>query len=230
MKKFWFDVVEKNGGIRTIGIAVRNNFVIGFAGRNTEKIMEHIHELAEIGVPAPKNIPSLYTCSTSMLTQEPVIGDMGRESSGEVEFIIIRHQGQVFVGIGSDHTDRGMESYSVPKSKGVCEKPIGRTLWKYEDVKDHWDELEMRSWQIMEEGGEEKLYQDGTAEAILPLEKLVASVAGQVADIEDSVIFSGTVPMVAGLAYGKHFRAEIYDRKLNRKLELVYGIEILLNE
>ena len=34
----------------------------------------------------------------------------GGDSSGEVEFVLIGWQGRIFVGCGSDHTDRKVES------------------------------------------------------------------------------------------------------------------------
>lgn len=229
MKELWFDLAEKDGRVGRIGFGAKHSYIIGFAGRNIEKTMEHIRELEAIGVPAPASIPTIYACSPAMLSQDPSVSIIGAESSGEVEFILVKHQGRIYVGIGSDHTDRGMESYSVSKSKGVCEKPIGAVLWKYEDVQDHWDDLEMRSWQIERDGDAEKLYQEGTAGAILPLEKLMEAAEGYDADIGDSVIFSGTVPLVGGMVYGRRFRAEINDRKLNRKLELSYVVDVLPN-
>ena len=50
------------------------------------------------------------------------------ESSGEVEFVLIGWQGRTFVGLGSDHTDRKVESYSVTVSKQMCDKPMASVL------------------------------------------------------------------------------------------------------
>ena len=58
------------------------------------------------------------------LTQEDSIEVCGTDSSGEVEFVLIGWQGRIFVGLGSDHTDRKVESYSVTVSKQMCDKPI----------------------------------------------------------------------------------------------------------
>ena len=38
--------------------------------------------------------------------------------------MLIGWQGRTFVGLGSDHTDRKVESYSVTVSKQMCDKPI----------------------------------------------------------------------------------------------------------
>lgn len=227
MRQLIFEVFDKDGVSNKLELTVKKNCIIGFAGREIEKTMEHIRELEAIGVPAPKNIPTIYTCSTSTLTQDASISVIGSKSSGEVEFILLKHHGRIYVGIGSDHTDRAMESYSVSKSKGVCEKPVGTVLWEYEDVKDHWDDLEMRSWYRQDEHSDEVLYQEGTAESILPLDKLMEAAERDYPDIEDCIIFSGTVPLKVGMVYGTHFRAEIRDLKLGRKLELEYDVEFL---
>jgi len=39
----------------------------------------------------------------------------------------------------------------VPVSKQLCVKPVAPQLWRVEDVADHWDKLELRSW--ITEGG-----------------------------------------------------------------------------
>ena len=44
-------------------------FAIGYAGRNMEKTMEHIRELErDLGVPAPKKIPTIFQCGNYVLT------------------------------------------------------------------------------------------------------------------------------------------------------------------
>ena len=113
---------------------------IGYAGRNIAKTMEHIKELEEqLGVPAPKKIPTIFQMSNMLLTQDPDIDFVGNNTCGEVEYIIITQGDEIYIGLGSDHTDRKLESASVPKAKQVCPKPIGRDIWKYSDLKDHWD-------------------------------------------------------------------------------------------
>lgn len=224
MNKFVFSVIEKDGTANKMVVDIKANVMIGFAGRDIEKTMEHIKELAVIGLKEPKTIPEIYRTPLTV-TQGTCIDCCGGGSSGELEFGILQHEGELYVCAASDHTDRSMEGYNTIKSKAVCGKPIGFDMWRYEDIKDHWDDLKMVSWQV--ENGKEELYQDGTAAAILPFEKLVQSAKASMGDIEDVMIFSGTVPLLHGLAYGTNFRAEIVDEELNRKLHLNYAINIL---
>ena len=160
MQKLEFDVIT-DGGNKKISMEVKNLYIAGFAGRNIAKTKEHIEELAKLGVPRPNSIPEYYVNGTNLLIQDNEIQVVGSGSSGEVEFIVLRHEGEIYVGIGSDHTDRDLESVDIPKAKQICPKPVGKILWKYSDVKEHWDELVMESWQIID--GEKVQYQMGTA-------------------------------------------------------------------
>ena len=91
---------------------------IGYAGRNIAKTMEHIKELEEqLGVPAPKKIPTIFQMSNMLLTQDPDIDFVGNNTCGEVEYIIITQGDEIYIGLGSDHTDRKLESASVPKAR-----------------------------------------------------------------------------------------------------------------
>ena len=56
---------------------------IGYAGRNIAKTMEHIKELEEqLGVPAPKKIPTIFQMSNMLLTQDPDIDFVGNNTCG----------------------------------------------------------------------------------------------------------------------------------------------------
>ncbi|MDQ7864647.1 DUF2848 family protein [Peribacillus frigoritolerans] len=44
----------------------------------------------------------------------------------------------------------GLKKVSIQKSKQVCSKPISTQFWALDDVKDRWDDIEMRSWMIVD--------------------------------------------------------------------------------
>ena len=83
---------------------------------------------------------------------------VGGDSSGEVETFVFAVDGEMYVSIASDHTDRKLETYSVALSKQVCVKPVARAAWPLADVAGHWDELVIRSYIV--ENGERVLYQE----------------------------------------------------------------------
>ena len=83
--------------------------------------------------------------------------------------MLLGHDGRLWVGVGSDHTDREVETYGVAVSKQMCDKPIGSELWAYEDVVEHWDQLVLRSWI-----DEDILYQEETLDGLMHPRELMS--------------------------------------------------------
>ena len=119
MSKMKFLLMTKDGA-QEKEINYDQVFAIGYAGRNMEKTMEHIRELEEqLGVPAPKKIPTIFQCGTYLLTQEKDLHFIGEKTCGEVEYVMVVTGGKLYIGLGSDHTDRELEGMSVPKAKQI---------------------------------------------------------------------------------------------------------------
>jgi hypothetical protein len=207
-------------------VMIHSLLCIGYAGRDEKKVMEHIEELEKIGVPRPKKVPEVYHLGTYLLATNEEINVVGDKSSGEVEFAILFHKGKTYIGIASDHTDRDLETVSIIKSKQVCQKPIATELWDYEDIKDHWNELILRSW--IEINGDKVPYQEHAITAIIPFEKVIETIKEEVDGSLDGIfVLSGTVPLLEGFKYGTRFWASIEDPVSERKLELEYRINTL---
>lgn len=117
--------------------------VVGFAGKDIEKTMEHIHELEEAGIKCPRKVPVLYQCEKQILTEKDEIEVIGNKTSGEVEYLILIKNGKIYIGVGSDHTDRELEAVSIHKSKQVCLKPYAKDFWEYDEIKDHLMKLNL---------------------------------------------------------------------------------------
>lgn len=228
--KIKFKVKGKdNSSIGQIEFDLNRLLIVGYSGSNIEKIKEHIKELKEhLGVPEPKRIPTIFECSRELLTTEKNIKFIGDMTSGEVEYLIIKHSNEIYIGIGSDHTDRKLESISVPKAKQICPKPIGEEVWLYKDVKEHWNEIEAESYQNIDR--KKVLYQKGKLSEILPVEKIISELENRVGNIEDSVIFSGTVPLASTFKYGNEFICKIFDKNNNSSLNLNYKINKISEE
>lgn len=221
--------LKRLSGEEAITVHYDELLVIGYAGRNMEKIMEHIKELEhQLGVPAPKKIPTIFECSHEVLTQEKDIKFVGSKTSGEVEYVIVLVDGKIYIGLGSDHTDRELESVSVLKAKQICPKPISTELWDYNDLKDHWDQIKLVSYQTI--NGKEEQYQDGSLADILPVERILVELYDRVGNIKNSVIYSGTVPLIKGFAYGDNFRCMMVDPVLNRSINLSYNVSVISEE
>ena len=222
MSRIAFNLIGKDS-TQELQMDFERVFAIGYAGRNMAKTMEHILELErDLGVPAPKKIPTIFQCGNYVLTQEKDLVFLGEKTCGEVEYVILVVNGKIYIGLGSDHTDRELEAESVPKAKQCCAKPIARDVWDYEDVKDHWDGIKLRSWQTLD--GKEVLYQAGSLADILPVETILDELNQRVGGIDNCVIFSGTVPALEGFRFGTNFRYEMEDEVLGRKIASEYNV------
>lgn len=151
-------------------VPARQYVIAGWTGRDPAAITHHIHELQALGVAPPSTVPLYYRASASMLTQGEQIQVLGEHSSGEVEPVLFHAQGEWWLTVGSDHTDRKVEAYSVAVSKQMCPKPIGTVAWLWSDVADYQDELQLRS--RIFENGQWVDYQRGTLASIRPLQSL----------------------------------------------------------
>lgn len=208
-----------------LNLSFDHAYCIGYSGRNIEKTKAHIDELKELGVPEPDSIPEIYHLDAYLFRQDNNISIIGEKSSGEAEIVVIFDGDNRYITLGSDHTDRELETVSIHKSKQLCAKPIAHTLWKFEDVEEHWDDLELKSY--VQENGEWTLYQDDKVSGILPYEKLIDSLNEFGANLTKAVVYCGTVPLVNGFKYPDRFKAELIDPAQNKTIKLEYEVSKL---
>jgi hypothetical protein len=157
--------VDDKGAATPLTMPIDQVVIAGWTGRDPVARDKHIAELEALGIARPASTPIYYRCSARRLTMEDSIEVCGTDSSGEVEFVLIGWQGRTFVGLGSDHTDRKVESYSVTVSKQMCDKPLAPLFWAYDEVAPHWDRLMLRAH--VTEGGARVLYQEGAVAAMM---------------------------------------------------------------
>jgi len=196
--------------------------IAGWTGRDPVARDKHIAELEAIGIARPATTPIYYRVSARRLTLEDSIEVCGNDSSGEVEFVLIGWQGRIFVGCGSDHTDRKVESYSVTVSKQMCDKSIAPELWELEDVIGHWDRMILRAFAWID--GKRVLYQEGTLDAMLPVKELLARgfVDGKLPD--GCAMYGGTFAAMGGIRPADRFEYELEDPVLKRVIRHGYDV------
>jgi hypothetical protein len=224
--------VMSEGQSFPLKLRVRRMVNAGYVGRNLNAIEAHIEELRREGIPPPPSVPMIFPVLSHNITTENQIEVIGNRTSGEVEFVLLLEGETVFVGVGSDHTDRDLERQSIVKSKQICLNVLSPRVWKYEEVKSHWDELLMQSWVRMDQEDADMLYQRAHLKSIISaadLQELVKSRMGDVPDGESGlVIFSGTIPILTkDILYGSYFRGELMDSTLNQTLTCEYWIKRL---
>ena len=209
-----------------MAIAVRSLVIAGWTGRDADAIEAHIAELAAIGVPRPTTVPCFYRVAAALLTSDDAIEVPGTSSSGEVEFVLFASKRGLLVGVGSDHTDRQVETYSITVSKQMCAKPVAPAAWRHADVAGHWDELILRSWAV--EDGDRRLYQEGPVAAMRTPEDLIARHLDGAHELPDgTAMFCGTLAVHGKVASAGRFEFEIEDPVLNRRISHGYDIRSL---
>ena len=209
-------------------VAIRNLVVAGWTGRNTAALEAHIKELEAVGVKRPKSVPIFYRNAVSLLTTADSIQAVGDKSSGEVEFVLYALDDGMWVGVGSDHTDRAAETINVTLSKQMCAKPVGATLWRYDEIKPHWDRLTLRSF--VPDGGKRRLYQEGPVTNMRSPEELIRLYTGGDKLAPGTAMFCGTFAVHGGISSSGTFDMELEDPVLGRTLKHSYEIVSLPDE
>lgn len=188
-----------------LNLSPRRLVIAGYTARDQDAVRAHIHELELIGVPPPPTVPMFYEIPTTLATSEALIFVDGDRTSGEVEPVLVRHGGRSFLGLGSDHTDREVETRSIADSKASAPKPVAGRVLPLEDVLADWDEIEL----VCRLDGE--TYQQGKLAAMLTpgdiLDRLAKNGPGLDAD---ALMFCGTLPLLTGtFVYGSTYELEM---------------------
>jgi Protein of unknown function (DUF2848) len=201
-------------------VRVDHVVLAGWTGRDLAAVQKHIDELAHIGVKPPAATPIFYRVSAARVTTDDTIEAIG--SGGEVEFILFRHDGRLWVGTGSDHTDRDAEKHGITLSKQMCDKPIAATFWAYEDVAGHWDRLILRAH--VTEGGKRVLYQEGALAQMIDAPGLMSRFAADGRLAEGTMMFGGALPTIGPVRATDQFDFELEDPVLRRKIGRGYRV------
>lgn len=218
-------------GVGPASIAIKRAIIAGWTGRDREAVDRHIAELAEIGVPPPSAVPLFYRVAAGLLTTGPVIETVGATSSGEAEPLLVDDGDRLYLGLGSDHTDRQLEASSVALSKQICAKPVAATLWPFDEVAGHLDAIVIRSFVRDEAAADWVAYQEGTLAAIRPLAGLIAAAPaadGPARLQQGTAMMCGTFAVLSGgVRPARFFRMEMADPVLGRVIAHSYEMQTL---
>ena len=214
--------VNGDSGEQELTSTIDKVVIAGWTGRDSAALERHIGELGALGVARPSSTPIFYFVSTNRLVTAPVIEVSGDRSSGEVEFVLVQAGTRLYVGVGSDHTDRAAEAYSVTVSKQMCDKPLAAELWDFADVEHHWDKLVLRSWAV--DDGRRTLYQEGSVSGIRAPVDLIEKYAGTSQLPEGTVMFCGTFAAKGGIRSAQRFEFELEDPVRGRRIRHGYDV------
>ena len=219
-------LVHADGAATRQLVALNRLVIAGWTGRDPVARDKHIAELQELGIAPPATTPIYYEVAASRLTTADHIEVSGGDSSGEVEFVLVKSGGKLFVGVGSDHTDREVETYNITVSKQMCDKPVAPELWLVDDVAAHWDRLVLRAYATI--NGERVLYQEGALSGMLASADLIARRYSEAGLPEGTAMFGGTFAAKGGIRPADRFEFELADPVLNRVIRHGYAIAPLL--
>lgn len=217
--------LETLSGTTNHRIEVNKAIIAGWTGSDKEALEKHIVELEELGVQRPPSTPVYYPVSASRLTTATNIEVLGNDSSGEVEFVMLKTEGELWIGIGSDHTDREVETYNITVSKQMCDKPVAPKFWRLSEIDNHWDKLLLRSFIV--ENGERKLYQEGPITAMIRPEEIIAKYQEYTGNSfnDNTLMFGGTLAAIGGIRPSASLEIEITDPVLDRSISYLYNIQ-----
>jgi hypothetical protein len=210
----------KDGRTDQITMTPEALIVAGWTGRDEAALNHHIEELAAIGVPRPSSVPVFYRNAATNVVQTDRLEVLGPDTSGEVEPVIVALDDGLWVGLGSDHTDRKAETMGIALSKQLCGKVMGPALWGFDDIKAHWDEIIIRSYAMI--GAARMLYQEGPLAAMRHPDDLIARYGGALAP--NTIMFCGTLGAKGGIRPASRFEMELNDPVLKRRMTHAYDV------
>jgi hypothetical protein len=227
MFKFDATLVTRNGSAaRTF--PVRRMYNLGSATRDAAVAVHHQEEVARAGITIALNVPAprIYPIDTYALTTEDAIGVVGPRSSGEVEIVLVVSD-RLYVGVGSDHTERDLERASIVWGKQASPNILAPTLWDFEEIAGHWDQCVMRSWV------DGRPYQDVGVNAFLSPPDILRVMRERIPGMpqRDFVVFCSTiVALDKELGFGDLWKFEMVDPVLDRRISHAYRLERLFDD
>ncbi len=179
--------------------------IAGYTARDQQAVQAHIDELAEIGVEPPPQVPMFYEVDATLLSTDPVIEVDGPCTSGEVEPVLVCAGGRTYLGVGSDHTDRELETRGVAESKAAAPKPLGERLVPIDPDGRWWDDVHAEC------RVDDRPYQQGQLSQLLTPRQLLDKLADSGKPVTgDAVVFCGTFPLLTGeFVYGTSYQLQL---------------------
>jgi hypothetical protein len=181
--------------------------VAGFTGRDRSSVEHHIAELEGIGIPRPSRVPTIFVLPNWLLQVDPQSVDVASpRTSGETEPVLIRQaSGELYLTVGSDHTDRGLEQMSFGAAKQTCPKVLSGRAWPLQEVEDLWDDIVLSS---TVDGGAS--YQNERASGLIGPRDTLSLVSDAIGPGDRPlVLFLGTVPLLHSMVYSTCFDARL---------------------
>lgn len=220
--------IQSASGTRRAQFPIRRVFNLGSATRDPAVAVPHQEEVAKEGVQIALDVPAprIYPMPRHLVRTDEELFVHCDETSGEVEIVLLVAD-RLYVGVGSDHTDRALERTSILWSKAVNANILAPVMWPWEEVAARWDQMVLRSWV------DGRLYQDVGVNAFLTPLDMLAVLRQRVASMpeRDFIVFGGTyVSVDKTLGYGKRWEFALDDPAGGRSIRHGYDVVNILDE
>ncbi len=235
-------VQPRQGQAFPVEVEVRRIGCSRHAARDVEGMKASIAETRSKGYAMH---PHAGVCFRSryLLTNEARIEVQGAQTSGEVEFVALRHGGEIYISVGSDHNDRSLgdmtttmlgKVYDTAKMKQLAPAVVASKAWLYDEVKDHWDDIVLRSYLTVD--GKRTMLQEFPLSNLLDLNFYMDKCPWF--EEEGSVLFGGSSSLAPGVPghvyqgqetmdgvyFAPDFHCEMVDPVLDRTLTHSYEV------
>ncbi len=217
-------VEYRNGNERDVEIAVSELILFQWAARDMDILKRQIDEYAKFDI-KPRTMPEIYHLQPYLVTTSNYIRKISENHAGSVHYVIlIKNEDEIYLTVGSDHSDKDAERCNVLAGKHMYPKVVARRAWPLEEVEDHFDELVLRSWIL--EGSAKTIYQEGKLKMLIKPDRIIDQVKEIVSELRNVVVFAGTLPTVRGeIKVSEYFEVELSDPVLNRKISHYYWVD-----
>ncbi|GAB3463016.1 DUF2848 family protein [Actinophytocola sediminis] len=201
---------------------------LGSATVDASAAVAHQEEVADVGVRIAFDIPAprIYPMAVNSVTTDTAIGVHSADTSGEAELVLVVREGELYLGVGSDHTDRELERQSIIWSKQYCPSVLGQRVWRWADIESAWSRL------ILESTVDGELYQRSPAAVFLPPPTILGILAERVTSLPDSyLVYCGTYTSIdRRIRFGGNWSVTLRDPDTGARLDLAYEVTDLLAE
>ena len=111
-----------DSGEKAVTVPVADLVIAGWTGRDPAAMEAHMAELEAIGSHDPKQLPSSTACLKTCLPRMIPSAWSEKTVLARWNFYLALADG-LWMGLGSDHTDRKVEAYNVTVSKRLARNP-----------------------------------------------------------------------------------------------------------
>lgn len=179
--------------------------------------------------------PLVFPKPAHLLTTDSEVWVNTRTTYGEAEFVLFPTPDAVYVAVGVDAKDRRAAEFDLNVGNSTVPSVVSDEVWLLDDVRDGWDDIELRSWTGSD--GEWEPYQVASLSTFLEPEAFLDAVESKLgATLDGTAVWSSTVGTVDDEVQGPNpypsvreagfYAAQLFDPAANRRLLTQFDVRV----